>query len=306
MDISLIIIICIIVGLILFIILRPYVIKYDSTLCFTGGLGAGKTRNGVSKAKLLIKKMIFMVKKNNFINKQLNKIIRFHNKRAVKYNKKHCKDAKPKMRKIWKERIDNKELPRLFSNIPILLNKRKQIYSNVVTKEMIMLQEKIPEYSVVFIDELPQMINQFNWSIKDVQNNVNEFITFFRHYIGGYFIVTAQSIDDVVAQIRRKLNTYYWLFDFKPFLHFFYKVRICQFQSSDIVSNVNQGFIEDNAKMKYGIFKKDYDSRCYSERYDILKESTYHRFARKKTKRIIRFSKYKSPLDTETEEQDKK
>lgn len=307
MELGLIIIIVIIALVILYAILKPYIVKYDTTLAFTGGLGAGKTLNAVKTAKKLYTKVVFNTKMHNWFIRQKNKIINLLNKSAIKYNNKHKYDKKPKMHRV-RELEKEQEMPRFFSNIPVLVKKRKGVetYSNIITKDMLLLKERIPEYSIVLIDELPQMVNQFNWNETEVQNNLNEFITFFRHYIGGYFIVTAQSIDDVVAQIRRKLNTYYWLFDFHKFLHFFYKVRICQFQSSDIVSNVNQGFIEDNAKWKYGcLFRKIYDSRCYSERYEILQDSTYHRYARKKTKKIIRFSKYESPLDPKTNKEHK-
>ena len=47
------------------------------------------------------------------------------------------------------------------------------------------------------IDEFPQFISQFEWDIDIVQKNANEFITYFRHYIGGNLILNAQSEDEI-------------------------------------------------------------------------------------------------------------
>ena len=45
-----------IIGIIiLWKILKPYFIKYDSTLCLFGGLGSGKTMTGVKIAIVLIR-----------------------------------------------------------------------------------------------------------------------------------------------------------------------------------------------------------------------------------------------------------
>ena len=279
------IIIAILILVILYVWLKPYFIKYDTTLLFTGGLGTGKTLSAIKKTGIKIyKKTLFSIKFQNWRTKQLNKIIKFHN------NHKHKKE--------WELR-EYQELPRFITNIPIRIRKgKREQWSTVLTKEMLLLKERIPEYSVVLIDEFPQLINQFNWSIKEVQDNVNEFSTFFRHYIGGKLILTAQADSEIVKQVRSKMNTYYHLSNFHKFLFIFYKYDICQFIASEIVDNVSMGFYEDNTKTVYGcLLGKNYDSRCYSIRYDKLPPTTYKRWAQFKTKKIIRFSKYESPLD---------
>ena len=293
------IIIGIITLVILYAIFKPYFIKYDTTLLFTGTLGGGKTLNAVKTGTKIYKKTLWDIKRKNFFIRQFNKIRKLHNKKVDKRINKHKKHTG----KYWTIK-DQYELPRLISNIPIRIKGGKhEIWSNVLEKDMLLLKKRIPEYSVVIIDEIPQLINQFNWNIEEVQNNVNEFATFFRHYIGGKLIMTSQSDSQVVKQIRDKMNTFYWLSNFRKFLFFFYKCDVCQFISSDVVGNVNTGFVEDNTKTIYGtLFTKKYDSRCYSERYEKLKETEYLRWSRYKTKRIIRFSKYNSPLDTKTEQ----
>lgn len=284
------IIIAILVTLILYVWLKPYFIKYDTTLLFTGGLGTGKTLNGVKTGLKIYKKTLFNIKFQNWRTKQINKIVKFHN------NKKH-------KRKEWQIR-EYQELPRFITNIPVKIKGgRHEKWSNVLTKEMLLLKERIPEYSVVLIDETPQLINQFNWNIPEVQYNVNEIMTFYRHYVGGKLILTAQADSEIVKQIRSKMNTYYHLSNFRKFLFFFYKCDICQFIASEIVDNVSAGFYEDNTKTIYGtLFRKHYDSRCYSIRYEKLKDGQYLRWGQFKTKKVIRFSKYNSPLDEKEQE----
>ena len=275
MDNTLILIIVIVaVIIILWIMLKPYIIRYDTTIAFTGGLGSGKSLNSVKIAITLLRKQRAKIKlKNTWIK---------------------IKNIYHKIRKQNKEKLIKK--PNLYSNIPIKINKKE--WSKKLTKEMLTFNTYINEYSIVLIDELPQLCNQFNWSIKEVKGNMNEFITFFRHYIGGYFIVNAQSIDDIVVQIRRKLNTYYWCYNFKKLLCF-YKVQICSIQTSDQITTTTSTIIEDNTRNKYGILTKKYASRCYKKRYleHEFNEKTPEEWREYYTKEIITFEKdYKSPL----------
>lgn len=314
---ALIIIIGIIALLILYLILKPYFIKYDTTLLFTGGLGSGKTLNAVKTACKIYKKTLLSIKWHNFWIRRLNEIINRHNKKAVKYNKKMDAYVKEgvkkkilKYKKIWNLREEQIK-PRLISNIPIRIKGGKhEQWSNVLNKDMLILTKdqnrnlicKIPEYSIVLIDEIPQMVNQFNWGLQEVKDNLCELITFFRHYTGGKLIMTAQSDSQVVKTIRDKMNTFYWLTNFRKFLFFFYKCDICQFISSDVVGNVNNGFVEDNTKTIYGtLFTKKYDTRCFSERYTTYPETKWQRWGRMKTNKITRFGKYHSPLDDKAE-----
>ena len=297
------ILIGIIAIVLLYVILKPYFIKYDTTLLFTGTLGGGKTLNAVKTGKKIYKKTLFDIKWHNWWIRRFNAIKKRHNEKV----KKRINAAKKIVGKHWEIQKEH-ELPRFISNIPVKLKGGKhEVWSNVLTKEMLTLKkdnkgnliDKIPEYSVVLIDEIPQLVDQYNWNLKEVQENLNEFITFFRHYISGKLIMTSQSDSQVVKQIRDKMNTFYWLSNFRKFLHFFYKCDICQFISSDVVGNINTGFIEDNTKTIYGtLFTKNYDSRCFSERYTQYPETNFKRWAKYKTNRIIRFDDYESPLDT--------
>ena len=256
---------------------------------------------GVKTAVRVFKKTRLKIKWHNWVQKQINKIRKHHNNivdKRIHKGRKHTGH-------YWEIRKPQ-PLPRLISNIPIRIRGGKhEEWSNVLEKEMLNMKKaegiikKIPEYSVLFTDELPQIIDQYNWNLQEVQENINELITFFRHYVDGLWIMTAQADSQVVKQIRDKMNQFYWLIDFHKFLFFFYKFNVLQLTSSDKVQNITEGFIEDNMKTRYGILRKGlYDSRCYSERYTTLPEyKKWKRWKKYKTNKIIRFDNYVSPLD---------
>ena len=266
---ELILLICgVAVAFLLYKVLKPYFIKYDTTLLFTGGLGSGKTLNSVKHALICLRKMRIKV----WFNNKLAKIF--------------------KKRKIL-------EKPLLYSNIPIRINKKE--ISQPLTYEILTLKYRIKEYSVVLFDETPQFINQFNYNIKDVQYNLNEFIAFFRHYVGGYLILNAQAESEIVKQMRAKLNSFYWCFNFQKFLFFFYRVKIIHAQISENNISNSSTFLDDNIKYTYGIIPRGkYNTRAYKYRYyklelapvlDILTKDLYINV-------INRFDpKYTTPLD---------
>lgn len=298
------IIIGIIVLLILYLIFKPYFIHYTNTLCLTGEMGAGKTYKGVDVVVHEIKKRIFLTKLHNLWIRFLNKIIKHHNIKVVKKAGKNPK----RIGRTWNEN-EEQDLPRVLSNIPICIKGGKHpIWSNVIEKEMLTFERlegeivKLPLNSIIFLDELPQLVDQFNWDLPKVQENLNEFITFIRHYFNGFLVVTAQSIDQVVKPLRQKMNTFYYLMNWRKFLFFFYKVDVCQFMTTELVTNFTETFIEDNTKTVYGILHKHrYNSRCYAPRYEDLPNNIKYKFKmwhKDTTKRIIRFDDYISPLDT--------
>ena len=308
---SVLFIVLIIIGVVaivwLYKILKPYFIKHDSTMAFVGGLGSGKTLESVKLSIVLIRKQrfykyycyqFFQIKIGNGIRKLINK------HRAKKRAKKQTyKKADLELKK-------SRRKPMLYSNIPICFKThlfgRKKEWAVMLEASELMCLKQIREYSVVMIDELPQFINQFNWNEELIQKNVNEMITFFRHYVGGYWICNCQSADDIVVQIRRKLNQATWCFDFKKWCFgLFYTNRMCDIMLSDQVSTMSTTFIEDNTKLHFGLFppKNTYDTRCYSVRYlNIHKPAEIRppRWANLKTTKVLRLMEYKSPLDDTT------
>lgn len=290
--------------------LKPYVMKYDTTILLTGGLGAGKTLEAVKKAMTLTRKnRFFKYYLHNWWVKHFSKPCRTAwNNRRLKLIAKYSLKGKQNKKLIWKYKKINKK-PLLYSNIPIHFKTHswfwsKKEWSTELDVEHLMLIKEINEYSVVLIDEMPQFISQFEWDEPLVQKNVNEWITFFRHYVGGHAIFTAQSPDEIECHIRRKLNIAIWCFDFKKHLFgLFYTNRMCDMMMSDSVTTMSTTYIEENTKLHFGLFPRNcYDTRCYSPRYEKvhIKLLSTRKWKALKTKKILKLKPYVSPLDTKT------
>ena len=242
----------------------------------------------------------------NRIAKLKNFFIKKHNESVDK--KPYTK--KGKERKKWQLKTLRKK-PMLYSNIPIqfkthwFTSKKDREWAVMLTESHITLLKEITEYSVVLIDEFPQFVNQFMWNEEIVQNNLNEFITFFRHYIGGYFICNAQSENEIEVHFRRKLNQAIYSYNFRKWCFgLFYTNRMLDIMLSENVSTMTTAQAEDNTKLHFGLFppRNTYDSRCYSIRYkNILKPAKPRlKWEQLKTFKVLRMKEYISPLDIET------
>ena len=262
---EIIIVICIAITLfILWKFFKPYFLKYDTTILFTGGIGSGKSLSSVKIAMKLYKKNCWKVKWKNYFRKKEEKL----------------------------------EKPQLYSNMPLKIGKN---YCCKLTKEIITLRERIPQYSVVLIDEMTAICNQYNWNLEEVKYHLNEFIQFFRHYIGGYLITNAQAESEIVKQVRTKLNSYYRCFNFQK-LWIFYRLRVLHLQVSENEVAINQDFIEKNTKWTYGLISKNYDSRYLRNRYlNIENEDKQEHWKKLQTNEIIRFEEYKSRTEDKKE-----
>lgn len=309
------IIVLIILGIILFFIIKPYIIRYDTTMLFTGGLGSGKTTESVKRAIVCIRKQrIFKYKWQNFKIAITNLIRKLREKHLIKQFYKNNRTGF-----IIKDQKKYVKRPLLYSNIPIKFKPHiwsiKSEWSTQLDVEHILLLKEINEYSVVVIDEFPQFISQFDWDIDLVQKNCNEFITYFRHYIGGNLITNAQSEQEIECHFRRKLNIGIWCFNFRawpfPFLPLFYTVRMCDFMLSDNMTTMSTTYVEENTKLHFGFFPgrtlgifpgKAFDSRCYKPRYKKVKTKVLETNKWKKldTTQVLRLRPYISPLDDKT------
>lgn len=326
-GLGILIILGVVAAVILYRLLKPYFIKYDTTITVNGGLGSGKTLTCVKIAIVLIRKQRIKIWAFNHIKQPIQKFVfsKINNHR-IKQNTKHIKDKNWKIKTLIKIPTKIKK-PLLYSNIPIHFKKhmwsRKREWSVKLEAPQLILLKEIREYSVVFVDELAQFVNQFNWKEEIIQNNVNEWITYFRHYIGGYFITNSQATDDIVVQIRRKLNQAIWCFNFKKYgwpIPLFYTIRMCDILLNDQIGTVSTTFIEENTKLHFGLFppRNTYNTRCYKPRYenvyikenadtiDKINKNKKERWKQLTTTQVIRLMQYDSPLDSIRTEQEKK
>lgn len=272
----------IIALVILWIIVKPYFLHYDNLVSFTGGLGSGKTFMSVQTAVVLLRKQRF--------------------KRAVA----NCKIFVKNLFRKKEQRDPYKPKPLLYCNIPVRITsafslKRPEMAVRL-TKEYLLLRERIVEGSVCLLDEVDSFANQFAYNNPcivdnrgqggDDVGNFDEFCRFYRHYTkGGYLIFNTQATANENLTIRRRQNMCNILFHFKKwgipliFPNILYTVKCQNVVMSDDVRTVEEGNAEDNMKTLIGFmpWKRRYDTYCYSERYSTVPEGERKYFKRLKT-----------------------
>lgn len=303
----------IVLGIIIWKAIKPYTIKYDHTLSLTGGNGSGKTLTGVKTAVVLLRKARFHWWFNYVFKLKIqNKIRNNKNKRIEKYNKKHPDNQKQKL--VLLKPIPK---PEIYSTIPILFkphfwtSKYKREWACKIKLRHLTCLEEIAQNSIVLLDELPQLVNQYNWDIDVIQNNFSEFASLHRHYYNSMVIITSQAVQEIVAQIRRKANITTWCFNFRPGIwplnKLYYKISCCDLMTNDQVSTTATTMVEENTRTYYSFFppKDTYDSRCYSERINNIlykcNENNKTRYNKLKTNEILHFDMNKiSALDDHT------
>lgn len=288
----------IVVAVILFIIIKPYFIKYDTICGYTGGLGSGKSfLSSLTAVRLL--------KKNRFKTKM--------------YNLKQKIRRKPLLEK-----------PMLYSSIPIRISKKEM--SKVLTADMLTLQESIVKGSVVYIDEVDVFANQFafgNHNIiecaskkeltakregkEDYDSGLfDEYMRLFRHLWSSEacesrMIVNTQATSNITTIIRRRMNTVFVLSRFRihkipilchlPLVNWlfkFYTVECRNITITDEITNTSDGNTEDNMRIVFGFMPphKLYDTHCYKHRSDTIPSKYQVTWKKLTTERLL-----KAPID---------
>lgn len=273
--------IILVVILILIFILRPYFIKYDTIIAFTGGLGSGKTYLSVEYALKLLRKNRFKVWFHNNVVRRISKI--FYPRKPMK----------PYL-----------ERPMLYTSIPVRISKNE--YSIILTEGHLLLQDKIIEKSVVFIDEVGSFANQFKYKHPNIQDNFDEFIRLFRHYTkGGYLVVNDQCSENIVLEIRRRINTVFNLMHFRIWFRVIYSVKTRNIHISEEIKTIEENNTEDSYRLVFGIpfFSYKYDTYCYSERYQGTEKKEEKKYNKLKKNKLLKLpeEKYKkNTIDEDT------
>ena len=226
------IILFVILVIVLWKIASSYRLKtYDTVLAFTGGLGSGKSFMSVDQARKLLAK---------------------------------------KRRKVWIHNLfypkDKLPRPLLYSSIPVRINKEENAV--ILTAEHLLLQRQIVLNSVVFIDEVGGFCSQFDYKAPNAEI-FDEFVRFFRHYVQGYLIVNDQCSENIVLQVRRRLNTVYNLMGFRTLFGLIYWLRVRNITVSEEIKTIEEQNTEDNMKLLIGFLPRfrAYDTHCYYPRY---------------------------------------
>ena len=98
--------------------------------------------------------------------------------------------------------------------------------SKEIDLEVLLLRKRLPEYSIVYISDINRFINQWSYKNINIQENVSEFISEFRHYTkGGYFICNSQASSQVAKEVRNTFGKSEICSHLNDFLFFFYKIE---------------------------------------------------------------------------------
>lgn len=160
--------------------------------------------------------------------------------------------------------------PMLYSNIPLA-----KVKFNKLTMDIIYQKVRIPDKSIVLIDEMSLLADSFLFKDQDINNHLMRFCKLFAHYShGGYLIVDTQSLSDCHFSIRRCLGSYLYIYErIKLPLITIMKVREMAYSDDNSVVTVSSQDIELEMR-KVIIFNttyKKYDSYCYSSFTDFKK-----------------------------------
>ena len=242
---------CIIVlAVILWRILSSYRLNtYDTVVAFTGGLGSGKSFLSVDIAIKLLRRKRREVRWKNLFRKKGEKL----------------------------------PLPMLYASIPVQISKKESAV--ILTEKHLTLQEKLVQGSVCFIDEIGSFCSQFDYKAKN-SDVFDEFIRFYRHYTkNGFIVCNDQCSENIVLQVRRRLNTVYNLMGFRKWFGLFYTVKVRNISVSEEIKTIEEQDTEDNMTTLFGFLPlhKRYDTHCYAPRYDYVPdgEMKFHKTLQK-------------------------
>lgn len=230
---------------------------YDTVVAFTGGLGSGKSLMSVEMAIKLLRRQRRRVFWKNLLRKKSEKL----------------------------------PTPLLYSSIPVRVSRKEM--ATKLTEQHLTLQEKLIRGSVIFIDEIGSFCSQFDYKAKNA-DVFDEFIRFYRHYTkGGFIVCNDQCSENIVLQVRRRINTVYNLMGFRKWFGLFYTVHVRNISVSEEIKTIEEQNAEDNTRILFGfmpIFRR-YDTWCYAPRYDYVPDSEPQRHAELTKIDILRLPK---------------
>ena len=281
MSIFIILLVIIIVLFILLKVVKNYAkISYNQVLGIFGGVKSGKTLLAVKTA---LKQ--FKISQKYWQRKK---------RKTVYYN-----IFITLLNKFKKKKLSLKEIPltpQFYSNIPIRVNKKYGM-SLKVSKEILLLKEKIPNGSIMLLDEFGTIASQYGYTEEQIRTDVSEFVRFYGHYTKqkGLLIVIDQSTDRILKEVRVSLGAIYETSEFSK-IGFIGKQKIIKYQNTIQTEYAVQ---KEQIKNKYYLLlKKNYDPYCYSERVNNLNYTkAVESNNNLKENELLRLDNLKSSLD---------
>ena len=163
-----------------------------------------------------------------------------------------------------------KEMPVLASNIPLRIPFHGSAYQ--LSEDHLLLQERLPEGSVIVIDEHGQFCSQFGFNNPNAANNgaYDEFLRLCRHYGNFKVFIMEQCSGNIIFSCRRRLQTLNNMLSirFLPILPIFI-ARVRTLSVSEEIKTIESGMDGATSRLVIGLrpLRPLYDSRAFSERY---------------------------------------
>lgn len=160
--------------------------------------------------------------------------------------------------------------PRLYSNI-----KLRYVKFNIFTKDMLLRRVRIPNKSVVLLDETSLLADSMLFKDKSINDNLLLFYKLFGHYShGGTLIANSQAISDNHYSLKRAMGRYLYVFNRVkwPFVSVVKGVELVYSDDNPQLTSMLVGDLEDNIKKMLFLnrYYKYYDCYCYSAFTDDL------------------------------------
>ena len=281
MNIFIILLVLIIVLFIFLKVIKGYAkISYNQVLGIFGGVKSGKTLLAVKTA---LKQ--FKISQKYWQRKK---------RKTVYYNV-----LITLLNKFKKKKLALKDIPltpQFYSNIPIRVNKKYGL-SLKVSKEILLLKEKIPNGSIMLLDEFGTIASQYGYTEEQIRTDISEFVRFYGHYTKqkGLLIVIDQSTDRILKEVRVSLGAIYETSEFSK-IGFIGKQKIIKYQNTIQTEYAVQ---KEQIKNKYYLLlKKNYDPYCYSDRVNNLNYTkAVESNENLKENELLRLDNLKSSLD---------
>lgn len=164
-------------------------------------------------------------------------------------------------RRLFGMEVDKK--PMVYSNIPL-----RDIEYCPLTKDIVLGQVRIPDKSIVFIDEVSLFADSMNFKDFNTNNQLLRFVKLFGHYShNGYLICNTQSLSDCHYAFKRCLNSYLYIYSRTklPFVTCM-EVREMLYSADSSMINVSNEDIQLTMRkiLIWNSTYNKYDSLCYS------------------------------------------
>lgn len=192
----------------------------------------------------------------------------------------------------FKKKKDLPDEPVLASNIPMRIPFHGLSYE--LKADHLLLRERLPQGSVIVIDEHGQWCSQYGYNNPNVVNNgaYDEFLRLCRHYGDFAIFIMEQCSENIIFSCRRRMQSLNNMLGvtFFPILPI-YLARVRTISVSEEIKTVETGMDGSSSRLVLGWVPRKplYNSRAFSERYASVPAFRGRRYRDKtlKTNKVI-------------------